>query len=234
MDPLSVFLALILFAAIMAFVVGRQSAADNREPYLRDRNGNALALLCVGPNGDVPNHEGIVHDGTPHQNPAITTQTEYSTKAMMIGALFGTVIGGLLASLPGAGMGLVCGIMAGLMLGLENYEYRYYPLTVSDDGRIPNVDAITRAIARRRMGPGQRMEITAMPAWAERQAVRRENGQQLTRGVGWGAMPYDRNGRPKKSLGQKLWSFIQWLFFIAVLGVVAFFMLAIAATAGQW
>lgn len=40
---------------------------DNREPYLRDSSGQVWALL-VGPG---VNHEQYIHDGTPHQNPAV-------------------------------------------------------------------------------------------------------------------------------------------------------------------
>lgn len=44
---------------------------DSREPYVRDDDGNVWALRVAGPVDDVPNHESFIHDGTPHQNPAV-------------------------------------------------------------------------------------------------------------------------------------------------------------------
>ncbi len=46
---------------------------DSREPYLRDRQGHVWALL-VGPG---VNHEQFIHDGTPHQNPAVREETRW-------------------------------------------------------------------------------------------------------------------------------------------------------------
>ena len=44
---------------------------DNREPYLRDSKGQVWALKV----GDGTSHEEFIHDGTPHQNPAVREET---------------------------------------------------------------------------------------------------------------------------------------------------------------
>ena len=50
---------------------------DNREPYLRDSTGRALALYLAGPIGRGPNHEAYSHDGTPHQDPVNYTKIKW-------------------------------------------------------------------------------------------------------------------------------------------------------------
>lgn len=57
-------LAIVLLAYLSS---GSGKPSDTREPYLRDRSGNVFALK-VGPG---VNHEQFIHDGTPHQNPAV-------------------------------------------------------------------------------------------------------------------------------------------------------------------
>ena len=46
---------------------------DNREPYARDSRGQIWALKV----GAGTPHEDYIHDGTPHQNPAMTTETRW-------------------------------------------------------------------------------------------------------------------------------------------------------------
>jgi hypothetical protein len=60
-----VLLAIILLLSLCAGTSGKK--ADTREPYLRDRSGRVFALK-VGPG---VSHEDYIHDGTPHQNPAV-------------------------------------------------------------------------------------------------------------------------------------------------------------------
>ncbi len=62
----------ILFVLVILIILALASGnggkpADSREPYLRDRNGHVWAL-CIGPG---TTHEDYIHDGTPHQNPAV-------------------------------------------------------------------------------------------------------------------------------------------------------------------
>jgi hypothetical protein len=59
---------LTIFSLLSSF--GR--AQDNREPYVR-AGRDVLALRVVGEVGDVPDHTRYIHDGTPHQNPAVRT-----------------------------------------------------------------------------------------------------------------------------------------------------------------
>jgi hypothetical protein len=66
---------LVLMIIVWAWIDSATSTPDNREPYVRDDDGKVWALRVAGPVGDVPNHEAFIHDGTPHQNPAVR---EYS------------------------------------------------------------------------------------------------------------------------------------------------------------
>lgn len=43
---------------------------DDREEYVRDADGRILALRV----GEGSSHEDYIHDGTPHQNPAMRTE----------------------------------------------------------------------------------------------------------------------------------------------------------------
>ena len=58
--------------ALAGLLFGLLAAADNkqrkddRQPYIRNSNGLAYALMVRGPVGRVPNHEQFIHDGTPH------------------------------------------------------------------------------------------------------------------------------------------------------------------------
>ncbi len=63
--PVLVFLLVCIVLVLLSGNGGHPT--DNREPYLRDRHGHVWAL-CVGPGAT---HEDYIHDGTPHQNPAV-------------------------------------------------------------------------------------------------------------------------------------------------------------------
>ena len=86
-------LLILLLFAFLNWLHNLTTPDDNREPYLRDEFGNVWALYVAGPVGDVPNHEAFIHDGTPHQNPAVNTYTrcslvsDYSTLGGTRGAL---------------------------------------------------------------------------------------------------------------------------------------------------
>jgi len=122
---------------------------DNREPYARDGQGRVWALYVAGPVGEVPNHENFIHDGTPHQNPAVNSYTAFRWF--------------LIFPFP------------------EEREERWYPVT--NNGIPVNLDAIQQRIQQTRLGRRQTVELTTMPQWAEKQAIRREHGEQLQRGV---------------------------------------------------
>lgn len=59
-----------LFLIFICIVLG-DNKKDDREPYLRNFEGMAYALRVSGPTDNVPNHEEIIHDSTPHQNPVV-------------------------------------------------------------------------------------------------------------------------------------------------------------------
>lgn len=122
---------------------------DNRESYARDGQGRVWALYVAGPVGDVPNHERFIHDGTPHQNPAVNSYTALSWF--------------LIFPFP------------------EECEERWYPIT--NNGTPVNPDAIRQRIHQVQLRRRQTVELTTMPRWAEKQAIRREHGEQLQRGV---------------------------------------------------
>jgi hypothetical protein len=46
-------------------------AEDDREPYLRNSKGKIWALVVE----DDVDHEAFIHDGTPHQNPAVREES---------------------------------------------------------------------------------------------------------------------------------------------------------------
>ncbi len=47
--------------------------ADSREPYMRDGKGHVWAIKV----GEGTSHEEFIHDGTPHQNPAMRYETRW-------------------------------------------------------------------------------------------------------------------------------------------------------------
>ena len=61
-------IVLILMALFVAY--NFNIAKDTREPYLR-KGKNIFALRVLGEVGDVPDHTRFIHNGTPHQNPAV-------------------------------------------------------------------------------------------------------------------------------------------------------------------
>ena len=142
---------LVLIVAILVMLANMMTAApdDNREPYVRDEGGGALALRVAGPVDDVPQHESFIHDGTAHQNPAVR---DYRSIRWFL-----------------------------LFPFSEACQERYYPIT--DNGQVIDLTAIARRVDRARLRRGQVVELVPMPAWAEREAIRREHGAQLDRGV---------------------------------------------------
>ncbi|MEZ4865318.1 MAG: hypothetical protein R3C14_28675 [Caldilineaceae bacterium] len=153
---------LLLFLVLVAVGLGwlnhASSPDDNREPYLRDDAGQVWALYVAGPVGDVPSHERFIHDGTPHQNPAVRDYV--GTRWVLI------------FPFP------------------EERQERYYPITVN--GPAIDLGAIQRRIDGARLRRGQVVELVTMPRWAERMAIRREDGEQLGRGVPSGKLERGR------------------------------------------
>lgn len=125
---------------------------DNREPMMRDKDGNAIMLKVTGDideiggidYADTPNHEDYVHDGTPHRNPVVRER--------------------------------------GGFLGLFRRQERYYPLTTSPDGREADLEAIRRQAEATAMRKGQKIEIVSVNRRIERQAERVEDQTQRDRG----------------------------------------------------
>lgn len=62
---------LVLVLVFSLLVAPGTKQADNREPYARDAKGQVWALKV----GDGEPHERYIHDGTPHQNPAVREET---------------------------------------------------------------------------------------------------------------------------------------------------------------
>jgi hypothetical protein len=67
-----VLVVVIVFSLIVKLDHGTRPA-DNREPYMRDAGGQVWALKV----GDGTSHEEFIHDGTPHQNPAVREETRW-------------------------------------------------------------------------------------------------------------------------------------------------------------
>ncbi len=66
-----VLLFVLFLVLVLSFAAGQAAKpTDNREPYLRDNAGHVWALV-VGPD---TTHEDYIHDGTPHQNPAVRSE----------------------------------------------------------------------------------------------------------------------------------------------------------------
>lgn len=65
------FVLLIIAISLILVVLFEGKPQDRREMYFRDSSGLAFALMVRGSVGNVPNHEEILHDGTPHQNPVV-------------------------------------------------------------------------------------------------------------------------------------------------------------------
>ncbi len=63
----------------------------------------------------------------------------------------------------------------------EERQERWYPIT--DNGIAIDLAAIQKRIDNARLRRGQAVELVTMPRWAEKEAVRREHGEQLGRGV---------------------------------------------------
>lgn len=63
----------------------------------------------------------------------------------------------------------------------EEREERYYPLT--NNGNSVDLNALRQRIAQVPLRRAQKVELVTMPRWAEREAIRREHGEQLSRGV---------------------------------------------------
>ena len=162
--PAMEFFALLMVAAAAVLVYSQfHRLPDNREGYARDLTGRSIALLCAGPGRgdgrfDTPNHERIIHDRTPHQNPAVIERYSW------------------------------------LPFGIH-MQYRYYPLTVSTLGYVPDLAAIQSRIMRTKLRRHQILSLVTMDECIERQAAIRENEEQLARGVIASALTYDRKGR---------------------------------------
>ena len=63
----------VLFISILGAVDKSGKPTDSREPYARDARGRVWALKV----GEGVSHEEYIHDGTPHQNPAVRTETRW-------------------------------------------------------------------------------------------------------------------------------------------------------------
>ncbi len=63
----------------------------------------------------------------------------------------------------------------------EDRQERWYPIT--NNGIPVDLARIEERIANARLRRGQVVELVTMPRWAEKQAIRREHGEQLGRGV---------------------------------------------------
>ena len=73
---MEIFIIACFIIIIMLIVILNSFAPkDNRESYLRSPSGRAYALCICGDYGNLINHEAIIHDGTPHQNPHIEIHT---------------------------------------------------------------------------------------------------------------------------------------------------------------
>lgn len=194
-------LLLLLVAALclMAFLNWlNKGPEDNREPYIRNANGQALALYVAGPANDLPQHESFIHDGSAHQNPAVYNYIK--TRWFLI-----------------------------FPYGVE-WEERYYPFTNNGLG----IDFVTiqKRIDNTRLRGGQEVEVRGMPNGAERQAIRRENGEQLQRGVNAGDLQYNLRGGERRGFFGNLWVLIQVAFWICVAIVVITMLLGILTMAG--
>ena len=63
----------------------------------------------------------------------------------------------------------------------EERQERWYPIT--NNGLPVDLARIKERIDNARLRRGQVVELVTMPRWAEKQAIRREHGEQLARGV---------------------------------------------------
>ena len=130
---------------------------DNREPYWRDASGRVWALYVAGPVRHVPNHERFIHapvGGTHPKGSREQGATPHQNPAVHT---YTAIRWLLMLPLP------------------EEREERWYPLTNSG---IPlNLAAIEQRIRNAQLSRRQVVELTTMPRWAEKQAIRREHGQ---------------------------------------------------------
>jgi hypothetical protein len=69
--PVLVFLIACIVLVLLSGNGGKQT--DSREPYLRDKHGHVWALKVA----EGTPHEDYIHDGTPHQNPAVREETRW-------------------------------------------------------------------------------------------------------------------------------------------------------------
>ena len=69
--PILLFLVVCIVLVLLSGNGGHPT--DNREPYARDRRGHVWALKVA----EGTPHEDYIHDGTPHQNPAVREETRW-------------------------------------------------------------------------------------------------------------------------------------------------------------
>lgn len=151
-------LILLLGLAVISLIIANwlnniNTPEDNREPYVRDESGKIWALYVSGPTGNVPNHERFIHAPSGHPTPHQNPAVNSYTAIRWF----------LMLPFP------------------EEREERWYPLTNS--GFPINLETIQQQISQTPLKRRQVVELTPMPRWAERQAIRRENSEQLGRGV---------------------------------------------------
>jgi hypothetical protein len=71
---MEIVLLVIVVVIVFSLLVARGTKqTDNREPYMRDAQGAVWALKV----GEGTSHEEFIHDGTPHQNPAVREETRW-------------------------------------------------------------------------------------------------------------------------------------------------------------
>ncbi len=69
---MEIIIAVLVVVLIFSLLTAPGSTqTDNREPYMRDGRGLVWALKV----GDGTSHEEFIHEGTPHQNPAVREET---------------------------------------------------------------------------------------------------------------------------------------------------------------
>ena len=127
---------------------------DTREPYLEGATGRPLAMVFVGPVGDLPRHEDYSHGADiPHQNPEVRRWWE-------IKKLFGII-----------------------PYGFRRMEMRHYGLTVAPDGRYADVQALQAAMDESDLGPHRGAWIAEMDDRAILGSLIEESSGQRGRGT---------------------------------------------------
>lgn len=140
---------------LLKMLFGLQAPAqDDREDFLLDENGRPLSIRIEGPLIETDN--GEVADLLNHE------QVSHDGTPHQNPAVYYETRGWLFP---------------------RRVQVSYYPLTISEDGRVANVAEMqARADAMRKQN-GQRMEVAAMPGKAVKQAIRVEDAGQRAKGV---------------------------------------------------